>query len=457
MGRTSFKVASHLIRDLREKMRLTQVEVADKIGIHLTRYQNIEWKGTTSPKTAQKLADLFGFSVDALQQGLEAPDPSVYLQQIEQTIRKVLAKGETPSLQQALEKTGVVDENRDVAIRYLAEDIAQRIEAVHLVRNKNEIAALSELTGLSEDELLRPANAEGTWFVNVFESWQTVPDARPAEGNTRSEITQRASRAIGLIKDAVKDSLHSFNCSDESIRLYQDSFWNQIEIKHPWSRHKIRIDLVRCLPDAKGLRWVKPSWHDEYLIRDPLTDWAWSNFNFVCDFDGKQSPSGDIRQLRLLITEYNRNNQGFPHPTGKMVISGGLEEMLDQTIGNFQKEGRAHDLVQNWLKRDLKYALAPFLNDYPRECWSLRGLTIDLDEGKAKDRKRPRWECYWGRKYDIKFVEQVEHDKFEPVPWRDEDRKMLENSIQKMLDDPDDRAWTNDDPRRSFAPIRSEP
>lgn len=458
MGRTSFKIATHLIRDLREKKQLTQAEVADRIGIHLTRYQNIEWKGTTSPKTAQKLADFFAISVETLQKGLEVPDSLTYFQEIEQTIRNALEHGEPPSLHQlALNKTKVAGEIRDDAIRYLAEDIAQRIEAVQLVRNKNEIAALSELTGLSEGELLRPANAEGTWFINVFQSWQTDQGSLPAEGNTRSEVTQSAFQATRLIEEAVKDSLHAFDCSDVFVRLYQDGFWNQIEIRHPWSRQKIRIDLVRCLPDAKGLRWIKPSWRDEYLIRDPLTDWAWSNFNFICDFDGKQSPSGDIRQLRFLVTEYNQHSQGFPHPTGRMVISGDLGEMPDQTIGNFQKEGRAHYLVQSWLTRDLKYALAPFLNDYPRECWSLSGLTIDLDEGKAKDRKRPRWECYRGRKYDIKFVEQVEHDKFEPVPWRDEDRKMLENSIQKMLDDPDDRAWTNDDPRRSFAPIRGEP
>lgn len=458
MGRTSFKITSHLVRDLREKLLLTQAEVAEKIGIHLTRYQNIEWKGTTSPKTARKLAELFGISVDALQQGLEAPDPRDYLQQIEQTIREVLAKGENRLLQQALQQTiaetiftsGSAAENREDAIHYLAEDIATRIEAVQLVRNKNEIAALSALTGLSEEELLRPVNAEGIWFVNIHRH-----EHQSAGFNAHSEVTQRANWATGIIKEYVEKYIQN-PCSDKSIDLTQDGFWYRIQIYDPSRRRTVRIDLVRCLPDTKGLRWVKPYWRDEYLIRDPLTDWAWRNFNFVCDFDGKQSPSSDIRQLRFLVTEYNQNGQDRPLPTGRMIIFGNLGKMHDETLASSKREGSTHFLVQNWLTNDLKCVLAPFLRDYPRECWSMSGLRIQLDENKSKDRKRPLLERYWGTKYEIKLVEQV-GEQFEPVPWREKDRQLFLESIQKMLDDPNDPAWTTEEPRRSFAPYSAEP
>lgn len=464
MGRSSFKVDRHLLHDRREKLGLTQAEVAERVGIHLTRYQKIEWEGSTSPKTAQKLATLFGVSVETLQQGLEAPDSRDYLLQIEQQIREVLAKGENPLLQQALQQTfaetrftsGSGEENREDAIRYLAEDIAQRIEAVQLVQNKKEIADLVKLTGLTEAELLRPANVEGHWFINVFESWKTDPNTPPDELNIRSEVTQRANRAIGSIKEAIEQSSSNLpECSDESIKLSHDGFWYKVEVKLPL-RKTIRIDLVRCQPDTKGLRWVKPSWRDEYLIREPLIDWARRNFNFVCDFDGKQSPSGDIRQLRFLVTEYNQSSQGFNRPTGRMVISGYLGEMHDALLTSLEEQDKTHFLVQNWLTNDLKCSLAPFLADYPRECWALHGLTINLNEDRAKDRKRPLLERHFGSKYRIDLVEQVGEDKFEPVPWREKDREALKESIQKMLDDPNDPAWATDEPRRTFTPYSAE-
>lgn len=464
MGRTSFKVASHLVRDLREKRLLTQAEVAEKIGIHLTRYQNIEWKGTTSPKTARKLAELFGISVDALQQGLEAPDPRDYLQQIEQTIRDVLAKGENQYLQKALQQTfaetkftsGSGEENREDAIRYLAEDIAQRIEAVQLVQNKKEIADLVKLTGIAEAELLRPANVEGHWFINVFESWKTDLNTPHHEFNIRSEVTQRASSAIYSIKKAIQESSENLpECSDEYVKLSHDGFWYTVEVKLSL-RKTIRLDLVRCQPDSKGIRWVKPSWRDEYLIREPLIDWAKGNFNFVCDFDGKQSPSGDIRQLRFLVTEYNQSSPGIRYRTGRMVISGNLEEISDELLASLREQDRAHYLVQNWLTNDLKSALAPLISDYPLECWSMSGLSIHLDESKAKDLKRPLLERFWGTKYSIELVEQV-GEQFEPVPWREKDRQSLEKILQKMLGDPNDPAWATEEPRRSFAPYSAEP
>lgn len=461
MGRTSFKVAKDLIRDLREKQQLTQAEVAERIGVHLTRYQNIEWNGTTSPKTAQKLAALFGLTTNALQQGIELPDPGDYIRQIELIIHERLASGEDSNLAKAIQKicaeticiSGGGTISREEATRYLAGDIAQRIEAVQLVRNKNEVAALSNLTGLSEEELLRPANAEGIWFINIHRREQQ------SEGfNAHTEITQRADWAIGAIENYLEKlqlPAH-LQVSDKSIRLTQDGFWYRIEIRNPYIQRTIRIDLVRCIADAKGLRWVKPSWRDEYLIREPLINWAWQNFNFVCNFEGKQAPSGDIRYLRLIVTEYGQMNQGNIRATGRMVISGNLEEMHDEMLNSFQKEGTSHLLVQNCLTEDLKCALAPFFNDYPRECWSLSGLAIDLHEYKAKDQKRLIVDRFFGTKYGIQLVEQV-GDQFEPVPWRLQDREALKESIKKMLNDPNDPAWRADEPRRSFAPYITDP
>lgn len=466
MARPSFKIDEHLLRNLRERQNLTQRQLAEAIGIHEVTYQNIESTGNTSRKTAQKIATHFDIKVDQLQQGIDYPDTADYLKEIESSIRDALERGNNAVLEQALQEvldntrnmSGSLEENRNNAIRSLAHDIATRIESVQLVRNKKEISNLIELTGLPETELLRPASVEGLWFINVCQSWQHDPNTQPEEFNSDTRLVQRANWAIGSIRDVVKESLKfRDHCSDESVQLQQNGFWYQIEIKHPWSRQKIRIDLVRCQPEAKGLRWVKPSRRDEYLIREPLQYWARTNFNFVCDFDGTHSPSGDIRQLRFLVTEYNQNSQWFSRPTGKMLISGNLEEMDDKWLASRKVEGNAHCVVQNWLINDLKCTLAPLLTDYPRECWSLHDLNINLDENKSKDRKRPFLERYWGKKYSIELVEQVGDGQFVPVPWRDKDRESFKDSIQKMLDDPNDCAWITDEPRRTFTPYSGEP
>lgn len=477
MGRQKFTINGERLKSLRDEKCKTQLTIARelhaKLGIKtkpsdkllLTSYQRNERTGNITRQRANALAEILGVPLKVLQgekpaeenqQELEIPDTWEYQRQIERTIREALERGGNTLLEHALQHeldhtfmTGTPAENRNDAIRYLAQDIATRIEAVQLIRNENEIAELSRLTGLSEKELLRPANVEGIWFINI----QYRYGQQHSEGsNYHSEVTQRASWARNIIEEHLKKLMEEFSCSDDSICLTQNGFWYRIEIRTTRVRMTIRIDLVRCLPDAKGLRWVKPSWRDEFLIRDPLGYWAKENFNFVTDFNGKQLPSGDIRNLRLLLTEYNLNDRWSPRPTGRMVISGNLGEMNDEMLTSFQNEGQAHLAVLNWLTNDLKYTLARLLADYPRECWSVRDLSIDLDENRSKDRKRPLSERYLGKKYSIELVEQVGEDKFQSVPWREKDRKALEESIIKMLDAPNDPAWTTDEPRRTFPP-----
>ena len=150
MGRTSFKVASHLVRDSTRKRLLTQAEVAEKIGIHLTRYQNIEWKGTTSPKTARKLAEL-GISVDALQQGLEAPDLVITCNRSSKRFGTCWQKAKTNIFKKHFSKPLLKRNSRPVPAKktvkmpsaIFAEDIAQRIEAVQLVQNKKKLPTWS--------------------------------------------------------------------------------------------------------------------------------------------------------------------------------------------------------------------------------------------------------------------------------------------------------------------------
>ena len=118
---------------------------------------------------------------------------------------------------------------------------------------------------------------------------------------------------------------------------------------------------MRFQPESDGLRWIEPSWRDEYQIEEPLIRWAMNTFNFVCEFEKWEPPKNtedteelpnlyrfkhsapekqhpvNIKGLRFLVTEYGRMKQGNIRETGRMVISGNLAEMHDETLNSFQK------------------------------------------------------------------------------------------------------------------------
>lgn len=480
-GRPSIKIDHQRLRNLRKERGWTQYQLSAAIREHvntwggeggdkatlIANYQRIEGKGKTSEKIAGALATIFGKST-AYIKGLEHPDSGDYLRHIESLIQQQLNKPDNLELQKEFDQ--IVGRIGDIklATETLAREIGERIEAIQLVRDPHDIAELTALTGLSETELLSPANVLEHWFINVASSTINL-----------SEILHGAGQVVWRIQENVKDLCGSDPFTDASIRMWRDGSRYRIEVTRPRGRN-IRIVCMRFQPVSNGLSWIEPSWRDEYLIEEPLIQWAMYTFNFVCDFEKWEPPKNtedteelpnlyhfkhsapekqhpvNLKGLRFLVKEYSRMSQGNIREAGRMVISGNLAEIHDETLKSFQKEGSSHLLVQNWLTVDLKCALAPFFNDYPRECWSLSGLAINLNEGRAKERKRPLLEQFFGMKYSIQLVEQV-GEQFEPVPWREKDRRSLQESLQKMLDDPNDSAWATEEPRRAFTPYTAEP
>lgn len=455
MGRPTFTIDRQRLRDLRKEAGKTQLAVAKELHAMLgesypstdatlvTDYQRIERNGRTSRQRAEALADIFDVTIEVLQ-GKGTPEPFDYLAGIASLLREQFSSGANAALIRALEQSADTPEPSDESIRLFAEDVANRIEAAQLGRNPSELAELAEFTGLPESELLKPANVHGHWLV--------IANGR---GIHVTKFIRGASGLAWCVSDIVKDRLDSPG-SDGSIRMFREEPWFRLEIRCGAEPNDvIRIDFVRCAPsDGMGVRWARATWRERFVFEDSLRYWAYSTANFVTDFEGRQSPAGDVRSLRLLVIEHD--GRTFC-PIGRMVIFGHLNEMSDQTLENFRRENSTHALVLNWLTGDLKGSLAPFLAEHPLKCWSVNegaGMVISLDEHKA--RKRPIQDCHYGTKYSINLVEEVGENQFARVPWRNKDVERLRQDIKKMLDDPDDGFWTVDEPRRTFEPYVAE-
>ena len=455
MGRPTFTIDRQRLQDLRKEAGKTQLTVAKELHAMLEKkrnseddtlksdYQRIERTGRTSRQRAEALAKIFNVTVEVLQ-GKGTPEPFDYIAGIASLLREQLSTGTNEALIRALEQSSDTREPSDESIGMLAEGIGARIEAAQLGRNPYELAELVELTGLAETELLKPANVYGHWLL--------IANSLDIQ---RTEFIRGTFELSAYVREIVGDRLDSRG-SDASIRMFRDEPWFRLEIRR--SNHSydiLRIDFVRCAPsDGTGVRWARATWRERFVLEDSLRSWAYSTANFVTDFEGVQSPSGDVRCLRLLVTEQDcRTWRG----TRRMVISGNLDEITDQTMEGFRRENSTHFLVLNWLIGDLKRSLAPFLAEHPVKCWSVSHgarVAIDLDEHKA--RKRPIQDCHYGMKYRIDLVEEIGESEFAPVPWRNSDIELLREAIKKMLDDPEDRSWTSDEPRRTFEPYVAE-
>lgn len=455
MGRPTFTIDRQRLRDIREEASKTQLAVAKELHAVLGKnypstdatlerdYQRIERNGRTSRQRAEALAKIFNVTVEVLQ-GKGIPESSDYLDGIASLLRQRFSSGANEALIRVLEQRTDSEEPSDESIAHLASNIGARIEGAQLGRNPYELAELAELTGLTESELLSPANVHGHWLIIAN-----------GVGIQRTELIHGTFGLCFCVREMVGDLL-DFNGSDGSIRMLRDEPWFRLEIRRcAYLNDILRIDFVRCLPaDGAGIRWARATWRERFVVEQSLRDWAISTANFVTDFEGVRSPGGDVRRLRLLVTEHSGQTCCA---TGRMVVSGNLDGLPERNMASFRCESSSHSVVLDWLTGDLKRSLAPFLAQHPLRCWSVsQGAPVVIDLNEHKAQKRPILECHYGVKYRINLVEEITENEFAPVPWRSKDIELLREKIRKMLDDPEDEFWRSDEPRRTFEPYVAE-
>ena len=203
--------------------------------------------------------------------------------------------------------------------------------------------------------------------------------------------------------------------------------WYRLEIDPLCGRLTTWIDFVRCLPDAKGVRWLAPSWRDVRLLEAPLLTWARSAANFVTGFDSSPTP-GDVRRLRFRVTEYN----GEPgERISAQIIAGALEDIPGERLAAEQEVGNSHLVATRTLGTALQEILEPHLSAYPRQCWEVTvtdgGCALYLwPTGGAPGGP-------YGLRYRIQLVEETAPGQFGPVPWRHKDREALKQRIEAWL------------------------
>ena len=423
MGRPSFKIDHERLRELREGKGLTQADVASELCKRLglkqnedsrtVSYRRIEAQGRTSRKRAEAIAQILDVTLAELE-GIVPPDTWSYENRILDLLAEQLRQ-ENVVLKSALDEACRDGSDSEDGLASMARSVARRIEAAQLARNPGELAELSQLTGLSEGEILEPAHVDGHWLV-------------VASGPiyTRTELVLGTAGVMTLIPEIVGKLLEDFG-SDGRIRMHRAPPWYRLEIDPLCGRFTTWIDFVRCLPDARGVRWLKPGWRDVFLLEEPLLTWARSAANFVTGFDGSPTP-GDVRRLRLQVTEYN----GEPgERISEQIVAGALEEVPDERLAAEREVGKSH-LVATWtLRAALQEILEPQLSAYPRQCWE---VTV-TDDGCALY----LWPTGgapggpYGLRYRIQLVEETAPGQFGPVPWRHKDREALKQRVEAWL------------------------
>lgn len=421
MGRPSFAINPTRLRALREEKGLTQGALATSAAKLMCKpvteslarhYQRIEETGQTSVGYATALADVLGVSVSLLQ-GLENPDPNAYLRYVKTLLAQQLNAGQSQTLCDLLSQRARDD--KEQALNHLAEDLAERIEQVQLVRNPTMVAELVALTKLSEGDLLAPANVRGFWFLSVKS--RIINHSEVVDGV--SALNYRIAEVMQSYLAALRD--------DSTIRMWYDRPWVRIEICRPRIRDRMLVDFTRCQPDVTGLRWVAPSWHDEFFLESGLVSSAFANADVVTDFMGRVAPA-DFGCLRFVVDEHDGTHGA---PLRRMVVDGGVGQMPGYLKENFARDCSTRILFVNWLTNGLRKALMPHLAVNAALGWhvSVNGGAVEVS---LKD-PRNRGIIYAEMRYRITLAEETAAGKFEIVPVRDKELEELRQNIEAWL------------------------
>ena len=436
LARPTFKIDQNRLRSLREESQLTQLTVAKQVhGILkksaqtadatiLSSYQRIERTGKTSKATASALAKAFGTTLEILQGGDGPEDSADFVSRIEQQLREQKNSGSNHALRGALTqhlKTYDRPIEEDDCMREFAHDIGIQIEAAQIGQNSSEIARLAKLTGWSEAELQQPGSVHGHWLLLTS-----------VHGSRETEIVLGTSEVMYRIRATVEKYV-KWPESDGHISLRFSPPWFHVEIAHPCiPARRFKFSFVRCKPEISGLKWVNPTWRDQFWLEEPLKEWAFNTANFFTGFDEKVMPD-DVRRLRFRVLERDAKG-GFQRVA---YSKGDLEELPEQVFQNFKADGISHSLVINWIADGLARSLAPLLTSYPPECWSFRAgnchIAILLDIPFRLLRANNELIYGNGIKYSIDLVEETSPDVYRSAPWREDSVAEVGSLLEKRM------------------------
>ncbi len=207
MGRPSFKIDRQRLRELRDERGLSQADLAgalcERLGLDeqdpdtsTASYRRIEARGRTSRKRAEAIAQILDVTLAELE-GIVPPDTGIYEKRILDLLAEQLRQ-ENVALKSALDEACRDGSDSEDALASMARNVARRIEAAQLARNPGELAELSQLTGLSEGEILEPAHVDGHWLVvasgPIYTRTELVLGTAVSTRRTRLAVSLRRRR-----------------------------------------------------------------------------------------------------------------------------------------------------------------------------------------------------------------------------------------------------------------------
>lgn len=436
-GRPTFRIDPVRLHELRKEKRLTQGELAERAyairsapkpapqseKTKISTYQKIERHGRTSRAMAEALAAALRVTVGVLQG--DAPDEAAFVDEIEQQLLVQFKAGTNAVLQARLaRRSDEGDVESDLQrIHSLAVEVAGALERTAIGQRASDFSQLVELTGWPEEKLRERHGLHGHWLLN-------------------DSFHARAKIVIGFseLQRSLEARFERYSQSmspDTVISVREELPWFYVDVDDPRRGWRCTFSFVRCTPTPTGLQWVNPTWRDRlFMDATPLLTWARQSANFVAGPDGQVWPR-DVRRLRLLLAEPAADMQSS-RPV--KLLKGSLDDLECLPDGYWQVErdrGCTHAVVIDHLMRGLRDELLPFFGNWPLSRWKASylpwpgtpayiQLVLDAPAHIAKPLGQ---EPFFGTKFILVLVEDVDDARFEVAPWR---RTVVENLVEML-------------------------
>jgi transcriptional regulator with XRE-family HTH domain len=406
------------------------------------RQRAYRWEsGKVANTDLEPLAKVLKSTVTYLQGGAPEPEPD-RIMEIEEQLHRQLQVGNRIA-HKAVERERKSDHTEDDArlVRSVAEWIGASLEAAQLTRSQPALQYLLQIMGWDETQTRAPANTHGMWLLakesRFGSTAEIVHGLSRMSFNLHKEITE-------WLKPGAEDS-GRWICSDARIVFREESPWFRVHMLNPNMHHRdFTLSFVRGEPSDAGVKWTKAASLDRMFIED-IPHNLWTKSNFIVAFNQPDKyPS--LRNMRLLIERIQSltmdlvvNTELSPDTEIVSVVEGDLDDLTDSTFESFQSEGFSHAAVISFLRTGLWPALAPHMEQWPRDCW-----TIHPYQAKIAIRLSPTYRAAYqlGRKqhgphyYFIRLVELRDTESLHPLPWRDdsvqETLKYLQDHLEKL-------------------------
>lgn len=432
----------HLVRELRDQLALNQEQLVTLVyralpdgdrrmesdGDTLARLCR-EWEngGRISLPHLKALGRVLGVSTRFLQEGGPPESAPSRIQEIASHLKEQCAQGNETALQfvaqaRTLSELGGIPplEGKDDVYRAAAEAVEVRLGSAQLTGDKAELEVLGRITGWGRADLLKPASVHGYWLVHSESQIGGV-----------TELVRGVRDACRELETEVARWLESGGFDSTAV-FEEEAPWFRLHLKDPPRPNlDMTISFVRCEPTESGLTYVRPTEQERWHLLELQASDLERRFNYVRALgDDRQWPRFEDMRLGLFDV---RSQHGEAPPAPVALFSGCLQEHLHRLPSWV---GEEHFAVMKWLGSRLAQDLAPYLSDWPRECWKVSTskqtikLLVETPSHVARKLDVPLTleTCYV-----IQLIEVLPGGQRRSLPWADRSVALIVECVESAI------------------------